>query len=128
MIQNSGSGGSYFQMRNYGVQFTRWDNGNKVAQIGPQFGGNGYEGLGLGTAIDAGLYRGQSGQTAAISALQPPSYAVASLPAASGLKGSMLFASNGRNASEATGAGSGCLVYSNGTSWIAPWSGVAVTA
>ena len=62
-LQNSGTGGAYFTMQNYAALFTRWDTGAQVAQIGPQFGGNGYAGLGLGTANDAGIFRRAAGLT-----------------------------------------------------------------
>lgn len=38
------------------------------------------------------------------------------------------FATNGRNSGEAAGAGTGCVVVGNGTTWIAVWSGSQVLA
>lgn len=53
---------------------------------------------------------------------------VAQLPAASSYTGVIAFASNGRKAGEGAGAGSGVLVFSDGTNWIAVDTGVAVAA
>ena len=74
-----------------------------------------------------------SGQLALMEPPILPSFALASLPAATGLSiGSVAFASDGRNTGEAAGSGSGCLVQVQSKAgvltWCAVWSGVAVTA
>lgn len=57
-----------------------------------------------------------------------PASTVAALPTAAPV-GQLLYATNGRaNASQLTGAGTGCIVVGNGTGWNAVWSGVTVTA
>jgi hypothetical protein len=56
-----------------------------------------------------------------------PTFSTATLPVLTGASaGALAFASDARNAGEAAGHGTGCLVYlnSNGT-WLAPWSGSA---
>lgn len=50
-----------------------------------------------------------------------PSFAVASLPAASGLTGHFIHCSNGAG-------GSPCLAYSNGTNWLRITLGAACSA
>ena len=57
----SGSGGSYLKLSNYAVQFYQQDRATKVAQIGPNFGGNGYAGIGFGSSLDAALFRSAAG-------------------------------------------------------------------
>lgn len=56
-----------------------------------------------------------------------PVYTVAGLPTTAPM-GALAYASNARNTGQAAGAGTGALVVGGGTSWIAVWSGVAVTA
>lgn len=56
-----------------------------------------------------------------------PVYTVAGLPATAPA-GALAYASNGRNTGQGAGAGTGTVVVGGGTSWIAVWSGVAVTA
>jgi hypothetical protein len=60
------------------------------------------------------------------------SYVAASLPSAANFPlGAHTFCTNGRNTGEASGAGTGCLVFvksiSGTNTWCAVWSGVAVT-
>lgn len=67
-----------------------------------------------------------------LSPTAPPNYAYASLPAAVNYaEGTMAYCTDGRNNGEATGAGTGCPVFTKTVSsvktWCAVWSGVAVT-
>ena len=88
--------------------------------------------LSTGTVTPAG------GTTSSVSMQQAAcgnigSYAVASLPAASGYNlGTFAFASNGRNTGEGAGSGTGTPVFVKNISsvhtWCAIWSGVAVTS
>lgn len=123
MTQNSGSGGSYFYMRNYAAIFTRWDNNNQVAKVGPIYGGNGLEGIGFGTAADAGIYRGANGQTITISPLQTPSFTVATLPApTAALKGARAHVTDAKTPAYLSPVAAGgavvCPVFCNGTEWV----------
>jgi hypothetical protein len=59
---------------------------------------------------------------------KPAQSTVANLPAASAHTGETWYATNGRNSAEGAAAGTGCNVRSNGTVWMADWSGLAVTA
>lgn len=74
-------------------------------------------------SITPTLARGRSGSksiNAAIDdAVRLDSYAVAGLPAAALHTGKMIYVTNGA-------AGSPCLAYSNGTSWLRVLLGVAV--
>lgn len=124
MTQYSGSGGSYFYMRNYAAIFTRWDNNEQVAKVGSLYGGNNYEGVGLGAAADAGIYRGAGGQTATISPLQTPAYTVATLPmptpALMGARAHVIDAEAPTFLHPVMGGGSiVCPVFCNGTDWVA---------
>ena len=68
-----------------------------------------------------------SGNFTTSGAVKPGSYTVAALPAGC-IAGQMAYASNGRNPSEAAGAGTGTTVFCNSAShWFATSSGAAVT-
>lgn len=56
-----------------------------------------------------------------------PSYTVANLPATA-TAGQLAYASNGRKGAEGIGAGTGVLVFYDGSAWIAVDSGAAVAA
>jgi hypothetical protein len=57
-----------------------------------------------------------------------PASTVAALPTPAPI-GQLRYAVNGRaNASQGAGAGTGCLVVGNGTTFTAVWSGITVTA
>ena len=56
MNQFSGSSGNIFTMRNFEVLFTRYDTAAQVAQIGPQFGGSAFAGIGFGTTNQAAVF------------------------------------------------------------------------
>jgi hypothetical protein len=74
------------------------------------------------------VYNGATWQTAG-TGYSLPVYSTAQLPVLdSSSAGALAFASDACNAGEATGHGTGTLVYlnSNGT-WLAPWSGSAPT-
>lgn len=55
-------------------------------------------------------------------------YTVAGLPAAAGRTGQTAFASDGRKNGEGAAAGTGVLVFSDGTNWCACDTGAAVAA
>ena len=82
MSINSGTGGSYLSLRNYATKFTRWDDGSLVSQIGPQFGGAGKEGIGLGTTSDVAFYRDSAGVGTFAGLPVMPLFTVATLPSA----------------------------------------------
>lgn len=56
-----------------------------------------------------------------------PASTVAALPTPAPI-GQLRYATNGRNNGQAAGAGTGCLVVGNGTTFTAVWSGITVTA
>jgi len=59
----------------------------------------------------------------------PPAVAVAALPApTAAMKGARAFATNGRRAGEAAGAGSGIPVWCDGAAWRTHYDNAAVTA
>ena len=76
-------------------------------------------------SISPTLARGSTGSasiTAALDdAIRADSYTVATLPTASAHTGKLIYVSNGA-------AGSPCLAYSNGTSWLRITLGTAVAA
>ena len=56
-------------------------------------------------------------------------FAVASLPSAAGSgAGTVAYATDGRKAGEGAGVGTGVLVFSDGSDWIAVDTGAAVAA
>lgn len=64
---------------------------------------------------------GQVGSKSSVRAMAMSSYTVASVPSAAGHAGRLIYVSNGA-------AGSPCLAYSNGTSWLRILLGTAVAA
>ena len=60
--------------------------------------------------------------------IKVPTYTVATLPSATGEEGTVLYASDALKASETTGAGTGNLVFSDGTNWIRVDTGATATA
>jgi hypothetical protein len=76
-------------------------------------------------AITPAVARGKVGSKSINAALNDvnrlESYTVATLPAAASHTGKLVYVSNGA-------AGSPCLAYSNGTSWLRSLLGVAVAA
>jgi hypothetical protein len=59
----------------------------------------------------------------------PKTYTVVTLPSAATTgTGAISYATNGRKAGEAAGAGTGCPVYSNGTSWLTFYGNTQVLA
>lgn len=59
----------------------------------------------------------------------PKTYTVATLPSAATTgTGAISYATNGRKAGEAAGAGTGCPIYSNGTTWLTFYGNTQVLA
>jgi hypothetical protein len=69
---------------------------------------------------------GKYGNLAVGGLIRPKSYTVAGLPA--GTAGDMAYASNGRKNGEGAGAGTGVLVFKDGTAWRACDTGATVAA
>jgi hypothetical protein len=70
-------------------------------------------------ALSKDLKLGDIGTKAINKALEASEYTVATVPSAAGHKGRIIYVSNGN-------AGTACLAYSNGTSWLRIVFGAAV--
>lgn len=118
MSQYSGSGGSYYKARNYSFQFRRHSDDSLVAEVGPVYGGSGYEGIGFGASKDVAIFRAGTalGGTTGVIASQTSTVAALPTPVAL-MKGAPAFATNGRKSGEGAGAGTGIPVWCDGTNW-----------
>lgn len=122
MIQNSGTGGSYFQMRNFGLQWRLHSDNSLQAQISPSFGGSGLAGIGFGASLDVSLYRISAGVWGQTGVKRTPSFTVATLPAAATAgAGATAFVTDANAPTfQATVTGGGATltpVYSDGANW-----------
>jgi hypothetical protein len=91
-------------------------NPNESAELNFVYDSGGNSNVGFGIYGSPGIFTIYNDGTCAVgSALKLASFTVASLPA--GIAGRIVFASNGRKNGEGAGAGSGTLVYADGSAW-----------